>query len=118
KLLQSRARKKKGVRGRRPRAHRATQETKGTQLRAVHTLRRYWLLLARYLRPQWPRMVVLALVLCATIAVQVAAPLVAGRFIDRATGGGPLDQLISLALLAVGLAVLGQGMAVAETYVA
>ncbi|MFO7168857.1 MAG: ABC transporter ATP-binding protein [Chloroflexota bacterium] len=87
-------------------------------MRAVHTLRRYWLLLARYLRPQWPRMVVLALVLCATIAVQVAAPLVAGRFIDRATGGGPLDQLISLALLAVGLAVLGQGMAVAETYVA
>src|SRR5215213_6220434 len=85
---------------------------------SVHTLSRYWQLLARYLRPQWPRMGALAIILCGTIAVQVVTPLVAGRFIDRATTKGGLDELIFLALLTMGLALVGQGMAVAETYMA
>src|SRR5215213_10390557 len=85
---------------------------------SVHTLSRYWQLLARYLRPQWPRMVLLAVILCGTIAVQVVTPLVASRFIDQATTGGALDELIFLALLTMGLALAGQGMAVAETYAA
>jgi ABC-type multidrug transport system fused ATPase/permease subunit len=87
-------------------------------MRSFHTLSRYWRLLARYLRPQWPRMALLAVILCGTIAVQVITPLVASRFIDRATTGGVLDELIFLALLTMGLALAGQGMAVAETYVA
>jgi ABC-type multidrug transport system fused ATPase/permease subunit len=87
-------------------------------MRSFHTLSRYWRLLARYLRPQWPRMGLLAVILCGTIAVQVITPLVAGRFIDQATTGGVLDELIFLALLTMGLALAGQGMAVAETYVA
>ncbi|HZG67259.1 MAG TPA: ABC transporter ATP-binding protein, partial [Herpetosiphonaceae bacterium] len=86
--------------------------------RSVHTLRRYWRLLARYLRPQRPRMGLLAVVLCGTIAVQVATPLMASRFIDRATSGAPTRELISLALLTMILALVVQGMAVAETYVA
>lgn len=85
---------------------------------SFQTLRRYWRLLARYLRPQWPRMGLLAVILCGTIAVQVIAPLVASRFIDRATSGGDLRELIFLALLTIGLALAGQGMAVAETYAA
>jgi ATP-binding cassette subfamily B protein/ATP-binding cassette subfamily C protein len=60
----------------------------------------------------------LALILCGTIAVQVATPLVASRFIDQATAGGALSTLIFLALLTMGLALVGQGMAVAETYLA
>ncbi|HXF82193.1 MAG TPA: ABC transporter ATP-binding protein [bacterium] len=87
-------------------------------MRAVRTLSRYWRLLARYLRPQWPRMGLLTVVLCAAIAVQVVTPLAASRFIDRATTGGALSELVTLALLTMGLALLGQGMAVAETYVA
>jgi ABC-type multidrug transport system fused ATPase/permease subunit len=63
-------------------------------------------------------MSLLAVILCGAIAVQVAAPLVASRFIDRATSGGALRSLIFLALLTMGLALVGQGMAVAETYVA
>lgn len=63
-------------------------------------------------------MALLALVLCATIAVQVAAPLVASRFIDQATSGAPLHDLIFLALLTIILAITGQALAVAETYVA
>ncbi len=81
-------------------------------------LNRYWRLLARYLRPYWPWMGLLAAILCATIGVRVAAPLVASRFIDRATSGGAPHDLMVLALLTMGLALLGQGLAVAETYVA
>jgi ATP-binding cassette, subfamily B, bacterial len=62
-------------------------------------LRRYWRLLARYLRPQWPRVLLLGATLGGTIAVQIAAPLVAARFIDAAVGGGALRTLVGLALL-------------------
>jgi ATP-binding cassette subfamily B protein len=81
-------------------------------------LNRYWRLLAHYLRPQWPRMGLLAVILCGTIGVQVVTPLVASHFIDQATSGGGLRDLIVLAGLAMGLALAGQGLAVAETYVA
>jgi ATP-binding cassette, subfamily B, bacterial len=87
-------------------------------VRSFHTLSRYWRLLAHYLRPERPRMGLLATILCGTIALQVATPLVAGRFIDRATAGGMADELITLALLTMALALVGQAMAVAETYVA
>src|SRR5689334_6413814 len=60
----------------------------------------------------------LAIILCGTIALQVVTPLVASRFIDRATTGGAVGELIFLALLTMGLALAGQGMAIAETYVA
>src|SRR5438067_2445698 len=82
------------------------------------TLHRYWRLLAHYLRPQWPRMGLLAVILCGTICVQVVTPLVASRFIDQATSGGDLRDLIVLALLTMGLALVGQGVAVVETFVA
>ena len=34
-------------------------------MRSLEILRRYWRLLARYLRPEWPRMALLAAILCA-----------------------------------------------------
>lgn len=75
-------------------------------------------LLAHYLRPQLLRMELLALILCSTICAQVITPLVASHFIDLATSGGNIHTLIVLALLTMSLALLGQGLAVAETYVA
>jgi ABC-type bacteriocin/lantibiotic exporter with double-glycine peptidase domain len=63
-------------------------------------------------------MLLLAGILAATIATQLATPLVASRFIDAATGGGSMETLLTLALLTMGLAVVGQGIAVAETWVA
>ena len=75
-------------------------------------------LLTHYLRPQWRGMGLLAVILCSTICVQVATPLVASHFIDQATSGGNLHDLIVLALLTMSLALVGQGLAVAETYVA
>src|SRR5258708_39586399 len=81
-------------------------------------LRRYWRLLGHYLRPHWVRMVLLVVILCSTIGVQVITPLVASNFIDQATTGGAMRDLILLALLTMGLALAGQGLAVAETYLA
>ena len=80
--------------------------------------RRYWRLLAYYLRPHWLRMGLLAVILCGAICVQVVTPLVASRFIDQATSGADMYDLIVLALLTMALALAGQGLAVAETYVA
>jgi ATP-binding cassette, subfamily B, bacterial len=57
-------------------------------------------------------------ILCGAIGMQVVTPLVASRFIDQATSGAALRDLIYLALLTVALALAGQTMAVAETYVA
>ncbi|MDB5075588.1 MAG: transporter ATP-binding protein [Chloroflexi bacterium] len=81
-------------------------------------LTRYWRLLSRYLRPQSQLMGLLVVILCGTIVVQVVTPLVASQFIDQATSGGALHNLIVLALLTIGLALARQGAAVAETYVA
>lgn len=75
-------------------------------------------LLVRYLRPYRWQVLLLAVIIAATIAVQLATPLVAGAFIDRATGGGAMNALIALAVLAMALALVGQGIAIAETWVA
>jgi ABC-type multidrug transport system fused ATPase/permease subunit len=60
----------------------------------------------------------LTMILCAIIGVQVVTPLVASRFIDQATSGAAVRGLVLLALVAIGLALAGQGAAVAETCVA
>jgi hypothetical protein len=75
-----------------------------------------WRLLARYLGPAPRAGGLLAAILAVTIAVQLAAPLVAGRFVDAAAGSG--GRLVTLAVLTIALAVVGQGAAVAETWVA
>src|SRR5688572_9403224 len=95
-----------------PLSHLDGNKPKLTKLR-FRALSRYRRLLSHYLRPEWPRMVLLAAILAATISVQIVAPLVASRFIDRAIAGADLRDLISLAILTMGLALVGQGVAVA-----
>ena len=87
-------------------------------MRPFPVLRRYGRLLAQYLQPERSRMGLLAVILCGAIGVQVVTPLLASRFIDQATSSGALHELVVLALLTMGLALAGQGLAVAETYVA
>ena len=58
-------------------------------------LRRYWRLLARYLRPSWPRVLLLGLLLGATIALQLAGPQIQRAFIDVALGGGDERALVA-----------------------
>ncbi len=85
---------------------------------SFRALDRYRRLLARYLRPHGPQIALLALILAATIAVQVATPLVASRFINDAVDRAPMRDLVTLALLTMALALLGQGFAIAETWIA
>lgn len=85
---------------------------------SLRALRRSWRLLAHYLRPHRLPMSLLAVTLVATIAVQVATPLIASRFINEATSGAAMRTLVELALLTMALALVGQGLALAETYVA
>jgi ABC-type multidrug transport system fused ATPase/permease subunit len=79
---------------------------------------RSWWLLSTYLGPHRWRIALLVLILAATIATQVATPLVASRFIDRAVAGDPMRTLVFLAVLTMILALVAQGVAIAETYVA
>ena len=77
-----------------------------------------WSLLVRYLQPYRWQMLILVGILAATIAMQLATPLVASQFIDAATGDGTMETLLALAVLTMVLALLGQGIAIAETWVA
>ncbi len=81
-------------------------------------LRRYWALLATYLRPQRRRVVVLAALLLGNVGLQLVNPLVVRRFIDAARSAGPLTTLSGLAILFLGLAALSQVTTVLEAYVA
>jgi ABC-type multidrug transport system fused ATPase/permease subunit len=85
---------------------------------SFQALSRYWRLLGHYLRPHRRDVLLLAVTLFASIGVQVATPLIAGRFINEATSGGPMRLLINLAGLTIALAIFGQGLAVAETWFA
>lgn len=75
-------------------------------------------LLATYLRPEWPRTLLLGLLLLAGIGLQLANPQIAKTFIDRAEAGEPPERLVWIALLFLGVAALSQAATVAETYVA
>jgi ATP-binding cassette, subfamily B, bacterial len=75
-------------------------------------------LLSRYLRPQWPRVVLLGLLLFAVIGLQLAHPQIARTFIDQAQAGVPFERLVRIALVFLGVALLMQVATVAETYVA
>lgn len=75
-------------------------------------------LLSTYVRPEWPRALLLGVLLFTGVGLQLANPQVARIFIDRAETGEPLERLVWIAILFIGLAVLTQAATVAETYVA
>ena len=75
-------------------------------------------LLRAYLRPQWRSVLVLALLLAASITLQLVNPWILSRFIDLALGQAELAALVQLAAIFLGLAVLNQVVAVVQTLVA
>ncbi len=75
-------------------------------------------LLSKYLKPQWPRAVLLGVVLFVAIGSQLANPQIAKVFIDDAQAGAPFDRLVRIGLLFLGIALLTQVSTVLETYVA
>ena len=60
-------------------------------------LRRYWNLLARYMKPHMTMLVALGLLLLLGIGLRLAAPQFAKSFIDAATAGGTLNTLLVFA---------------------
>ena len=80
-------------------------------------LTHYWRLLVGYLRPQWPRVVLLAVLLLGSIGLQLANPQILRSFIDTAMAGGAPQALTFAALLFIALALAQQLLTVLATYV-
>jgi ATP-binding cassette subfamily B protein len=81
---------------------------------ALSSYRTLW---ARYLRPYWRKVTLLALLLLGTIGVQLLNPQIVRRFIDGAQAGQPLRMLSLLALLFLGVTILDYLLTLALTYV-
>jgi ABC-type multidrug transport system fused ATPase/permease subunit len=80
------------------------------------SLRQYWDLLSRHIRPQRGRFGMLCVLMFAGIGLQVANPQILRAFIDLALAGAPASQLLVPALAFTGLALLTQAIAVGVTY--
>jgi ABC-type multidrug transport system fused ATPase/permease subunit len=82
------------------------------------SFRQYWNLLATYLAPQGKRILLLGLLLLSSIGLQLFGPQILREFIDRAIAGEPLSTLVGFALLFLALALVTQGINLAEVWVA
>ncbi len=87
------------------------------------TLKQSFLLLRVYLRPQWPRMTLMLVLLVVSISLQLLLPQIVRDFIDLATGAiestrfGDLDTLPEVAVFFIVVAILTQAVRAAATYV-
>ena len=80
-------------------------------------MRQYTRLLVTYLGPQWPRAVLLAVLILGAIGLQLVNPQVMRDFIDMAQAGGAAETLLRLAVLFIGLAVVQQLVSLLATWV-
>jgi ATP-binding cassette subfamily B protein len=80
-------------------------------------VRQYRDILAAYVGPQWPKVVLLALLVLGTIGLQLVNPQVMRNFIDMAQAGAATDALVHLAVLFITLAVAQQLVSLLATYV-
>jgi ATP-binding cassette, subfamily B, bacterial len=82
----------------------------------------YRYLLARYLKPLWPQVVLLSVLLLGNIGLQLINPQIMRHFIDTiaegiAVGGGGNSDLLFIGLLFLGIAILQQIFGVCAAYV-
>jgi len=82
------------------------------------SLGRHGDLLVAYLSPQRTRVLLLAILLLASIGLQLANPQVVSFFIDTAQSGGPDQALTRAAVAFLVIALVQQIMALGATYVA
>ena len=78
----------------------------------------YLRLLTTYLGPLWRRATLLGVLLVLGVGLELLNPQIVRGFIDAAQAGGALDALAAAALLYIGIALVGQVVAVADTYLA
>jgi len=79
-------------------------------------LRRYWDLLSRHIQPQKVRFALLTVLLLTSIGLQVVNPQIMRVFIDAATAGKAVSQLMLAALAFIGIALLRQVISIGTTY--
>ncbi len=82
----------------------------------MHPLRRYLSLLATYLRPQWGRTTLMALLLLADVGLQLLSPQIVRYFIDTALSGGASLTLIYASLFFIVVTIIGQVVSIAAIY--
>jgi ATP-binding cassette, subfamily B, bacterial len=80
-------------------------------------LMRYFALLSEYLRPQSRRVLILAVLLFASVGLQLLNPQILRTFIDTATTQGAQHDLFMAALLFIGVALAHQALSVGAAYV-
>jgi ATP-binding cassette subfamily B protein len=84
-------------------------------------LKQYSNLLVHYVKPQWPKAALLAILLLSNIGLQLANPQIMRHFIDVATlSAGSReapDMLLRAALLFLGVALIQQVVSILATYV-
>jgi ABC-type multidrug transport system fused ATPase/permease subunit len=78
----------------------------------------YYRLLKRYLGPLWRRTALLGVLLLLGVGLELVNPQIVRAFIDTAQAGGALETLLGAALLYLGIAIVGQFVVVADTYLA
>ena len=79
-------------------------------------IRKYWRLLHTYLRPQGRRIALLALLVGAKIVLRLLNPQIMRAFLDQAFAGAPLTTLVREGAAFFAIAVLTQGLTVANLY--
>src|SRR5713101_6462157 len=79
---------------------------------------RYWRLLVTYLKPRWPSVALLTILLMSNIALQLINPQVIRRFIDSAQAASPLSVLLLAAGLFIAIAFVQRALAFSSTYTA
>lgn len=80
-------------------------------------IKEYIKLLSKYLKPLLPQVILLGFLLAGSIGLQLVNPQIIRYFIDAVTGNGADKNLVSAALLYIGLAVVQQIIAVFATYI-
>ncbi|MGH2435535.1 MAG: ABC transporter transmembrane domain-containing protein, partial [bacterium] len=80
------------------------------------TLRDHINFLIKYLRPQWQRAALLAVVLLASIGLQLLGPQILARFIDMARAGVAIPELMQLAAVFLAVACAGQIISTIAAY--
>ncbi len=71
----------------------------------------------KYLRPQWRKTLLMALLLLTSVALQLLNPQLIRFFIDTYVNGGSLQALTYAALAFIGIALANQAIAVYATYI-
>jgi ATP-binding cassette, subfamily B, bacterial len=79
-------------------------------------LKRYFALLSEYLRPQSRRVLMLAVLLFASVGLQLLNPQILRAFIDTATTQGSQRDMFIAALLFIGVALANQALSVGAAY--